>query len=308
MGSPDSNLTSNEPVSQVESRGPEVHTRQRLPLSSSPPAENPQWKLLDVLVIAAFGFLALVIFGTLALMIAHSLPRFHNLSAVDLAQNAFVLVPAQTVAYLLLIGFMVQVVRIRCRGGRTLWDGRSAASQPPQFVVPGTEDDFLAAVSWNPPHRRAALIAVSVGVGLAFFSMVFTELLSRWVPKSLPIDKFFRDTSSTYMLTIFGVLVAPFVEELFFRGLLYPSLARYTGVGGSIALTAAAFAVVHQEQLAHAWVPLAWLFLFGIVQGVVRAKTRSLASCVIIHMVYNATHFAIFFVVTQGFRHLERAT
>ena len=260
MGSPDSNLTSHEPVSQVEHHGPDGHARERFPFSSSFPVENPPWKLVDVLVIAVFGFLALVILGTLALTIAHSLPRFHNLSIADLAQNAFVLVPGQTVAYLLLIGFMIQVVHIRSRGGRTLWDGILPVAPRPQIAAPETTEDFLTAVSWNPPHGRATLVAVSAGMGLAFFSMVFTDLLSRWVPKSLPIDKFFRDTSSTYLLAIFGVVVAPFVEELFFRGLLYPSLARHTGVGGSIALTAAAFAVVHQEQLAHAWVPLAWLF------------------------------------------------
>ena len=308
MGSPDSNLTSNEPVSQVEGHGPEAHARERPPLSSSFPAEDPPWKLVDVLVIAAFGFLALVILGTLALMVAHSLPRFHNRSVADLAQNAFVLVPAQTVAYLLLVAFMVQVVGVRARGERTLWDGRLAVRSSAQRVPSATNEDFLTAISWNPPRGKAALVAVIVGIGLAFFSLVFTDLLSRWVPKSLPIDKFFRDTSSTYVLAIFGVVVAPFVEELFFRGLLYPALARDTGVGISIVLTAAAFAVVHQEQLAHAWVPLAWLFLFGIVQGVVRAKTRSVATCVLIHTVYNATHFAIFFVVTEGFRHLERAT
>ncbi|HEY6969735.1 MAG TPA: CPBP family intramembrane glutamic endopeptidase [Candidatus Angelobacter sp.] len=308
MGSPDSNLTSHEPVSQVDGRGPEAHARERLPLSSSFRAENPPWKLLDVLFIAAFGFVALVIFGTLALMVAHSLPRFHNLSTADLAQNAFVLVPAQTVAYLLLVAFMVQVIGIRSRGGRLLWDRRSVVTPLVQSVPSATNQDFLTAVSWNPPRGSAAMVAVSLGIALAFSSMVFTDLLSRWVPKSLPIDKFFRDTSSTYLLAIFGVVIAPFVEELFFRGLLYPALARYTGVGGSIALTAAAFAVVHQEQLAHAWVPLAWLFLFGIVQGVVRARTRSLVNCVLIHTVYNATHFVIFFVVTEGFRHLERAT
>jgi membrane protease YdiL (CAAX protease family) len=117
----------------------------------------------------------------------------------------------------------------------------------------------------------------------------------------------FRDRNSAYLLALFGVLVAPLIEELFFRGFLYPVLAKYLGTQVSIVLTAALFAVIHQGQLAHAWVPLAWLFVVGIILTTVRARTKSVANSVLIHIAYNATLFTLLFIATQGFQHMERA-
>lgn len=247
----------------------------------SAPAEDPSWNVFDVLLILIFAFFSLLIVLGLTLGVVGSLPRFHGLKRVDLAENTMVLVTAQTVAYLLVVAFMVQIVRLKGR------------------------DNFLTEVSWNWPTSQRAFRALASGAGLAVLSSIFTLVLSRWIPKSLPIDKFFHDTSSAYVLALFGVLVAPLVEELFFRGFLYPALARPIGVGTSVVLTAAAFAVVHQGQLAHAWVPLAWLFIVGVVLTLVRARTKSVATCVLIHLAYNATLFSFFFVASHGFHQLD---
>jgi uncharacterized protein len=245
--------------------------------------ENPTWNLLDIAAILGFVVLALAVVMTVTFLAAHSLPRFQKMSPEELAQNAMLMIPAQTVLYLLLVAFMVQIVRLRNSG------------------------NFLAAIKWNIPAARTAVLAVTGGAGLALLSEIFTSLLSRWIPKSLPIDKFFQDTNSAYLLAVFGIMVAPFVEELFFRGFLYPALARRMGVVLSITITSAAFAVLHQGQLAHAWVPLLWLFVVGVVLTTVRARTKSVATTVLIHMGYNATLFTLLFIVTQGFRHMEKA-
>jgi uncharacterized protein len=258
------------------------------PVSPPPPAissasgENPAWNLLDVLAIVGFALLSLVITLPATLAVAHSLPHFHNFKYADLAENALVVVPAQVAAYVLVIGFMVQIVRLKVR------------------------ESFLTAVSWNAPPVDRIFLALLGGGGMALLSNVFTGLLAKWTPKSLPIDKMYHDTSSVYMLACFGIAVAPFVEELFFRGFLYPALARRIGASPSVALTAAGFAVVHQGQLAHAWVPLAWLFVVGTVLTVVRAKTKSVATCVLIHLGYNATLFAFLFIATHGFHQLDQ--
>lgn len=234
---------------------------------------------MSLIIGVAFG--SLVIALTLTLGVAHALPRFHNVKPVDLAQNALLLISAQTVAYLLVVAFMVQLLQFKNRY------------------------DFLDAISWNGPSRERALRALGTGAGLALLSYLFTGLLAKWIPKSLPIDKLFQDTSSAYGLALFGVFIAPFVEELFFRGFLYPALARRVGVGSSVVLTAVAFAIVHQGQLAHAWVPLAWLFIVGTVLTLVRAKTKSVATCVMIHLTYNAILFTFFFFASHGFRQFD---
>ena len=245
--------------------------------------ENPVWNLVDVLLLACFGVVAQFLIGGLAIGIAHSMPRFHGVSPRDLATNALILVPAQIVAYLLLIAFMMAIVKMKYGAG------------------------FFRALNWNMPGFGSTIAAVAAGFGCAFLSQIIYVVLSRWIPKSVPMDELFRDRSSSLMLAFFGVFVAPLVEELFFRGFLYPALARVMGTVASVMLTALAFALIHSPQLAHAWVPLTAILLFSFILTIVRAKTKSVATTVLMHAGYNATLFTLTFIATQGFRHLERA-
>ena len=284
MGSQDSNLTSHEPLSQVEHQGAEAHAPESTNVLSALPPENPPWNLIDVLAVFAFAVFCIFAIGGLALAVAHFLPWYRHMSISDLGENAGIIVATQTVMALLVVAFMVQIVRFRHRG------------------------DFLTAISWNAPAVRTVVRAIAAGVAIALLSEIYSYLVSRWVPKSLPMDKLFRDANSAYLLAFYGVLVAPFGEELFFRGLLYPALARRFGVGISVLVTAGAFAIIHQSQLAHAWLPLAWLYMVGVLLTVIRVKTKSVATCVIVHVTYNATLFILVFIGTQGFRHMDRLT
>jgi membrane protease YdiL (CAAX protease family) len=161
-------------------------------------------------------------------------------------------------------------------------------------------------VRWNQPPARRALLAFAAGSGVGLGTQLFSVLLQRWIPKSLPIEQYFKTPSAAYALAIFGILIAPVVEELFFRGFLYPALARPLGAGVSMVLTAGGFALIHAEQLALAWAPLLLLFTVGMILTAVRAKTKSVAVCVLMHMGYNFTLFLLLYIATQGFRHMER--
>ena len=45
------------------------------------------------------------------------------------------------------------------------------------------------------------------------------------IPKTLPIDDFFRTPADVWMVALFGTFMAPVFEELAFRGFLLPSIA-----------------------------------------------------------------------------------
>ena len=244
--------------------------------------EDPVWNLWDVLLLAIFGLVSQFILAALAIGVAHSMSRFHGATPAALANNALVLVPAQMVAYLLLVAFMGQIVKFKYRA------------------------DFVRALRWNMPAFPTATLALAGGAGFAFLSEVISALLSKWTPKTTPIDELFRDRNSAFVLAFFGVLVAPLVEELFFRGFLYPALARTMGITSAVLLTSLPFALLHSPQLAHAWVPLMIILLFSILLTIIRARTKSLAMTVLMHAGYNATLFTTLFIATQGFRHMER--
>src|SRR5262249_30150596 len=161
------------------------------------------------------------------------------------------------------------------------------------------------------------------GVGLAVLVQFALQYLP--MPKSLPIQRYFETTEGAYLMAAFGIVVAPPVEELFFRGFLYPVLARWfarvawridpsmgaptaalSGKIYSVVLTAGGFALIHGAQLAHSLAPLAILFTVGLVITSARAFSGSLSAGLLIHVAYNTTLFVLLYLATDGFRHLER--
>jgi membrane protease YdiL (CAAX protease family) len=213
---------------------------------------------------------------------------------------------------------------------------------------------FTQALRWNlPVVRRHWRGLLGCGVVLSLVVQFLSNFLP--IPKTLPIDDFFRTSGDVWMVAVFGTFVAPVFEELAFRGFLLPSLASawdwlrgpgdplsqraaladaaggvfagsadgagiHTGAPNddprwsvpalvfSCTLTSIAFALVHADQLAHAWAPLAVLFAVSAVLCGVRLWTQSLAASTLIHATYNATIFTILFFATGGFRHLDKIT
>jgi membrane protease YdiL (CAAX protease family) len=199
------------------------------------------------------------------------------------------------------------------------------------------QQPFPQGLRWNfAVVRRRWVPLLAGGVCLSLAVQFLSNFLP--IPKSLPIDDFFRTPADVWMVALFGTLLAPVCEELAFRGFLLPSLASawdwLRGLGRpadvslvsngteaqhdphwsiaallvSCTVTSIAFALVHADQLAHAWAPLAVLFGVSLVLCGVRLWTHSLAASTLIHATYNGTIFTILFFGTGGFRHLDKIT
>jgi membrane protease YdiL (CAAX protease family) len=196
---------------------------------------------------------------------------------------------------------------------------------------------FAQALHWNfSVVRRRWVSLLAGGVVLSLVVQFLSNFLP--IPKTLPIDDFFRTPADVWMVALFGTLLAPVCEELAFRGFLLPSLASaWDWLRGfrrpsevslmasdrgaqydprwsiaallfSSTVTSIAFALVHADQLAHAWAPLAILFAVSLVLCGVRLWSHSLAASTLIHATYNGTIFTILFFGTGGFRHLDKIT
>ena len=71
-------------------------------------------------------------------------------------------------------------------------------------------------------------------------------------------------------------------------------------------ITSVAFAFLHSDQLAHSLAPLGVLFVVSVVLSVTRLRFHSLAASTLVHSMYNATIFAMLFIGTDGFWHLDK--
>jgi uncharacterized protein len=85
------------------------------------------------------------------------------------------------------------------------------------------------------------------------------------------------------ILFVFLVLGAPFVEELFFRGLLLRSLDRRFGTPAAVLGSALVFGLAHFELL-----QLPALILFGVILAVMAERTGRLGPGIAAHAAFNA--------------------
>jgi uncharacterized protein len=263
---------------------PPAHT-EILPAEQSvfapPPIEiprDPVWTALDLVRLIVLTIVALIA-GVLAVVMVGRVWIYPHASLGEIGRIPMVAVAGQGVAYLLVFAYMyILVTRERGR------------------------PDFLNAIHWNWPSSPA--VYVVVGIVLSFALQILASRLP--IPKNLPIDTFFRTPSEAWVLTIFGITLAPLMEELFFRAFLYPVLARGIGVSTAIFITGFTFALLHGSQLMYSWGPVLVIFLVGIVLTMVRARKDSVAASLIVHVSYNGTISALMFFATDGFRHLEK--
>jgi uncharacterized protein len=93
-----------------------------------------------------------------------------------------------------------------------------------------------------------------------------------------------RALSSLDLLLLLVLIagVAPFVEELFFRGMLYPLLRRRMGAPATIVLNAALFALIHVYPLL-----LPGLFVVGLFLAYLRERSGSIWPSVLLHAMQN---------------------
>ena len=168
----------------------------------------------------ALAVLTFVAVGALQLAMAFAAQRiwYPHESIVDVIQRPTVALIAQFLIYIPVAALMVVLVKVKDQG------------------------PFWRAIRWNWPSHRWPVL-----VGIGFLTMISLQGLERVLPlpKNSPFDQFFNRPLDAYAFAFLAIAFAPFMEELFFRGFLYPVLARRWGVGASILVTSAAFASIH---------------------------------------------------------------
>ena len=166
---------------------------------------------------------------------------------------------------------------------------------------------FWRTLGWRPFDSRlprGLLYAACVAGGGCFAIMITLASAAIGKKAKLPIENFFQDRQSVFLVMALGILIAPFVEETIFRGYLYPLLARSFGVSASVLVTGTLFGLLHAGQLWGGWGQIALLVVVGIVFTYVRAAARTVLASYLLHVSYNTYLFSSLYFATSGFRHL----
>ena len=246
--------------------------------SPSLPPENPVWTGWDVLQIAFLTIVTLIVLQLVLILGANRFVYRHSSFRV-VSQKPILALLSEFLAYIGVAIYMIALVQGKYRVR------------------------FWQAIRWNWSAGAAPKL---LGLGVL---MVGLDLLGRFLPmpRSVPFDQFFARPTDAYLTAAFAITLGPLMEELFFRGFLYPVLARRMGVVLGVIFTALPFGLVHLVQYGYAWGAVLVIFLVGMVLTTIRAVTGSVAASFLAHVGYNATLMALTAVATDGFRHMEKA-
>lgn len=200
---------------------------------------------------------------------------------------------------------------------------------------------FIFPLFWHKPFAaglqlngsaasRNALRLIPIGITLSFIVQALSSLIT--MPKSIPVDDFFRTPSDAWIVSIFGVLLAPLFEEVFFRGFLLPGFAiaydwlslpripaareqwnstntlTFPALAFSAVLTSVLFALIHAFQTGFTWPVLILLFFVSLILTAVRLRLRSVLASTLVHASYNFAVFLSLFIATGGYRHFDHLT
>ena len=239
-----------------------------LPEVPSPGTAVPgpqRWRLADLLFFLAFACVWLLLAPLVAYM-GYAVLRpimGWQVHTAALPENAFFAVVTQTIYYVPLLAYVYLL------------------------IVAHYQQAFWAGLKWGGLSLPRAARCFMGGIALALFTLVALVLLPD--KQSFPLEQLLTSRSAVYWLGGFAVLVAPFVEELIFRGVLFAFFENLVGLRFAVLSTALLFGGLHVPEYWGAWHHAALILLVGVVFSLARGLTGSLAPSVILHFAYNTT-------------------
>ncbi len=142
--------------------------------------------------------------------------------------------------------------------------------------------------------------AVGLGCGLMLlsllFNLVYAALLGLFDLQIQPdIALMFENTDFPIALLVGGAVVAPFVEEVFFRGFVFTGLRQRLGWKQAALASAGLFALAH-------FIPTSILpiFILGLIFAYLYQLSGSIWPAILMHMLTNTIALSAAYAGSQG--------
>lgn len=247
------------------------------PLELERGPDNPSWDVLASLCLWVLSVLAVFIVPTI---VALPFIMFRYWGASNAAQS---IATDHTVLLLTVIGvipahaltFLAAWVVVTQRGRRPFW----------------------RSLGWTYSPKFGFWQAAGVAVALYVVGFVVAILIGG---EPTDIDMLVNSSLAIKLLvSVLATTSGPLVEEIVYRGILYPALQRTIGMAWAVALVSFLFALVHVFQYRKNLGVITVIVMLSVSLTLVRAFTGRLLPCFIIHMVFNG--IVSFVMIIQPF-------
>jgi len=156
---------------------------------------------------------------------------------------------------------------------------------------------FWQTLGWSFPENFGLWKTIALAVVLLGVGVLFTQFLGG---KETALDQIINSSLKARFATAFlAFATAPLVEELVFRGVLYPALQRAIGMGGAVAIVTVLFAGIHVFQYFNNFAVVAVITMLSLTLTLLRAYTGRLLPSFVLHLVFNGIQAA--FLIVQPF-------
>jgi membrane protease YdiL (CAAX protease family) len=245
------------------------------------PSREKAWNLADVFraIILYFSFLALVrlffVSGSFACLLQRITGSQKLVMIIDSFENMAL---GFSISYAVIIMVLAYFITIKYR-------------QP-----------FFSALGIK---TRAILKAVLLGLAsyISYLPLLFLALLIsmgiseffKMAPEENPLLNVFSIEGRPWLLFYFVLcvcIIGPIIEELFFRGFLYPALRKKTGVLLSVLLSSVFFSLLHMTFIG--FLPI---FFLGILLAYIYERSGNIIASIAIHIIHNSSITLFLFII-----------
>jgi membrane protease YdiL (CAAX protease family) len=209
------------------------------------------------LAIGALAVVSQIIFAVI--WVVSVVVRGGSFEADEIMENGGFLLACTLFSYPFVVGFTVLFIKLR--KGNTLVD-------------------YLAL-------RKTGIKPLLIWAGWTCGLLVLMNMLGSLFPQDPP-EIMIALISNAHIGLVFItlVIVAPMVEELFFRGFMFKGIsASRLGGAGAVVLSTLFWVAIHGFQ--YGWFPLVYLTFLGVILGMARLKTGSVFIPMILHAANN---------------------
>ncbi len=169
------------------------------------------------------------------------------------------------------------------------------------MVTEGGRRPFWKAVGWEWPEGRSHkfVILVSVLIALALYGVAWA-VTTIFGGQKTDLDILIESSLYTRVATaLVAVVTAPLIEEVIYRGVIYPAIERVMGVGFAVVVVSLLFAGIHVYQYRTNLAVILVITLLSITLTVARAATGKMLPSFIIHLVFNGIQSVL--IILSGF-------